>query len=376
MNKRILLLTVAAAVVGGTTLLFILWSNSWNNPSKKELGWVAFGPYHGNLVQVSMSCNCPSALIESRKQPIVLAISLSRPQQGSGHQIAQPGLPSLPSKSFYAWVDSINATTELAPSELPSAEMGSDEQLASGINANLYLSITPSGAGPVSMILHLASALRGQPLDPDIAKLEWDPVVHPTFLKATTPFIYSGLAFACALGVLFAIDRRYRQLRLRTEQRLAEAKKRAENNPEETQAAWDIARIKLEAYFDRNLIQVNLVFWVAVFVITVGFGFVLAGVLFSLNNPKELSTPRLAAVSGIITQFIGATVMVIYRSTMLQANEFMSILERINTVGMAVRELDRIPESQSDLKSKVRAHVVELLLSVGRPGSTQQRKGR
>jgi len=40
---------------------------------------------------------------------------------------------------------------------------------------------------------------------------------------------------------------------------------------------------------------------------------------------------------------IGVTFMVIYRSTMAQANQFMEVLERINTVGMAVQILDTIP---------------------------------
>jgi hypothetical protein len=53
----------------------------------------------------------------------------------------------------------------------------------------------------------------------------------------------------------------------------------------------------------------------------------------------------------------------------------MSILERINTVGMAVRELDRIPDENGDLKNKVRAQVVELLLSVGR-SSSAKKKGK
>jgi hypothetical protein len=111
---------------------------------------------------------------------------------------------------------------------------------------------------------------------------------------------------------------------------------------------------------------VNLVFWVAVIVMAVGFGFVLSGVFLSLKNPKDFSTAALAAISGIITQFLGATFMVIYRSTMRQANEFMSVSERINTVGMAVHELDRIPDEQNELKNQVRAHLVELLIRADR----------
>jgi len=55
--------------------------------------------------------------------------------------------------------------------------------------------------------------------------------------------------------------------------------------------------------------------------------------------------------------------MMIYRSTMTQTNEFMSLLERINTVGMAVQVLDSIPESEK-LKNETRAKIVSLLLGV------------
>jgi hypothetical protein len=55
--------------------------------------------------------------------------------------------------------------------------------------------------------------------------------------------------------------------------------------------------------------------------------------------------------------------MVIYKSTMTQANEFMVILERINTVGMAVQVLDSIPEGEVALKNQSRTKIVELLLS-------------
>ncbi len=48
----------------------------------------------------------------------------------------------------------------------------------------------------------------------------------------------------------------------------------------------------------------------------IGFGFVLAGVILALNDPEKPGTAVLSALSGIITQFIGATFMVIYRSTM------------------------------------------------------------
>ena len=56
-----------------------------------------------------------------------------------------------------------------------------------------------------------------------------------------------------------------------------------------------------------------------------------------MMQARVTPTSMAAAVSGIITQFIGVTFMVIYRSTMAQANAFMVVLDRINSVGMAFR---------------------------------------
>ena len=94
----------------------------------------------------------------------------------------------------------------------------------------------------------------------------------------------------------------------------------------------------------------------------VGFIFVVAAVVMSLN--KSILTPpaKVAGLSGVLTQFIGATFLVIYRSTMSQATQYMAILERINTVGMAVQVLDSIPDSEIALKNSTRASIVTLLL--------------
>jgi hypothetical protein len=144
--------------------------------------------------------------------------------------------------------------------------------------------------------------------------------------------------------------------------KIAEAEAKAENATDKARPAWTLAQTKLEAYFDRNLLQVNQVFVVAIAVMIVGFAFVLFGVAISFGQSKVLPISYVASGAGIITQFIGATFMVIYKSTMAQANQFMSVLERINTVGMSVQVLDSIPETDTELKNKSRARIVELLL--------------
>jgi hypothetical protein len=59
--------------------------------------------------------------------------------------------------------------------------------------------------------------------------------------------------------------------------------------------------------------------------------------------------------------------MVIYRSTMLQAAKYMSILERINTVGMAVQILDTVDGKMDNpmlmLKDTTRVDIIKILLA-------------
>jgi uncharacterized membrane protein len=157
----------------------------------------------------------------------------------------------------------------------------------------------------------------------------------------------------------------------RLEAQVTVANELAIAHPEQAKFAWDIARLKLEAYFDRNLLQVRQVFWVACIVMIVGFIFVLIGIGLAIAHPESLRPSAVAACSGIITQFIGATFMVIYRSTMAQANEFMTVLERINRVGMAVQIVDVLPDS-TELKNDTRAQIATLLLGSMPKGPLEQ----
>jgi hypothetical protein len=133
--------------------------------------------------------------------------------------------------------------------------------------------------------------------------------------------------------------------------------------PEVAKHAWDLARAKLELYFDRNLSQVKLIFNLSVAVMTMGFIFVLVGVVAGALRPEVIKASYISAAAGIITEFVGVTFLSIYRSTVSEAGEYMSVLERINTVGMAVQMLDSIPETEVELKNGTRAQISKLLLS-------------
>lgn len=148
------------------------------------------------------------------------------------------------------------------------------------------------------------------------------------------------------------------------EERILEVEKRVHENPKETQAAWELARVKLESYLNRNLNQVRSIFWLTSFVMIVGFSFIGYGVFKIYENPDTFKASIVAAVSGIIINFIGATFLFLYKSTMSQATDYVNILERINAVGMSVQILDTLEDEETKLKQKATADLAKQLLAL------------
>ena len=153
---------------------------------------------------------------------------------------------------------------------------------------------------------------------------------------------------------------------------LEQAIERAKEQPEKVKPAWDLARVRLELYFDRNLSQINYIFWLSVVVMIVGFGFILFGIQKALTplsviadvpQPSTISPAIVGGIAGIITEFIGATFLLIYRSTIQQAANYTKTLERINSVGMAMQILDTISTESKELQDKTKAEIVKFLLS-------------
>jgi hypothetical protein len=149
-----------------------------------------------------------------------------------------------------------------------------------------------------------------------------------------------------------------------SKEKIEQAESRVEREPEKAKPAWDLARATLEAYFNRNLSQVSWIFWLSVTVMFIGFVIVGFGIAQAMRSPNTLAPATIASLAGIITEFIGATFLFIYRSTIQQAIDYSQTLERINSVGMAMQILDTMPDQTNpeDLKSKTKANLVELLV--------------
>ncbi len=121
------------------------------------------------------------------------------------------------------------------------------------------------------------------------------------------------------------------------------------------------AKENLQKYHKNNLFQINFIFWLSIGVIIIGFIFILLGIKLGgeLNSVATIGT-----IAGIITEFIGATFLFIYRSTIQQASTYYKTLERLNSFGVALEIIYTISDESKELKDKTKAEIIKLLLSI------------
>jgi hypothetical protein len=185
-----------------------------------------------------------------------------------------------------------------------------------------------------------------------------------------------GAPFAFAAGLVFPLiwnliltpirDRveldRERTSELR--ETLVKAQAAIEREPEKPKPLWDLSRASLELYIRKNQSQVGSIYLVTILVMLAGYALILLGVWRAIDG--TLGAAILTAVAGVITQAIGASFLLIYKSTINQASVYVGMLERINAVGMAVQIVETIPEDVGEFKNKARADLVKEILALSR----------
>jgi hypothetical protein len=79
-------------------------------------------------------------------------------------------------------------------------------------------------------------------------------------------FVFTAAILGIVLKAFLNLD----QARRRAEE-IQSVEKKAEAEPDKLTPAWQLARLKLEQYFDRNLGQAKAVFWVAILVMVADY---------------------------------------------------------------------------------------------------------
>jgi hypothetical protein len=169
------------------------------------------------------------------------------------------------------------------------------------------------------------------------------------------------IAFALVVGVLA-----YQGLEEQTARRkeVETAEQRVRENPQEPQLAWDLARNTLEHYLDRNLRQIRSIYWLTLAVMGAGFAVIVYGLMRAFQAPDKDMVAIVSSASGVLISFIGGSFLLIYRSILAQSAGYVTVLERINAVGMAVQVIASIPESNVELRSQTTAGLAKQLLQL------------
>lgn len=188
------------------------------------------------------------------------------------------------------------------------------------------------------------------------------------FLDSSFSFaIILGLANLLIGGVYYWLDRWNEEQSKKikeTEQKIEAAQSKIRN------FGWNMANASLEKYYQRNLMEVQVIFMTSVAVMVLGFLLIIASLAMTLYgsetivanpepssdeqvvddegqspmstvdeitiSPNNNNVATIGVVAGIITNFIGATFMLVYRSTVREASRYSNSLNRINDVGIAM----------------------------------------
>jgi len=182
-------------------------------------------------------------------------------------------------------------------------------------------------------------------------------------MKGLVPIVV-GLAFVgLTLLSVPAISRSVEAEKLRDTQ-IVNLEQQSLKEEAPPRLAWDIARIKLESYLDRNLTQVSAIFGLVSIVMFCGMILIGIGVWRGISDPTAITPAILAALVGVVVQAIAGTFLVIYRSTMEQANSYVVVLERINAVGMSLNILESIEGSDPTAKNGAKVEIARELLNM------------
>lgn len=145
------------------------------------------------------------------------------------------------------------------------------------------------------------------------------------------------------------------------------ARAKVEAEPAKAKPAWDLATAKLEAYLALNLKQISSIFYTSIIVMLVGFIFIMIATFLALQNPNVITPAIIAGIGGVITEFIGATFLLLYRSAIEHSGKYINTLDKTSSVGVAIQILDNITtendEKAKDKITEAKIEIAKLLLN-------------
>jgi hypothetical protein len=88
--------------------------------------------------------------------------------------------------------------------------------------------------------------------------------------------------------------------------------------------------LKIQYYMHENLKQGQWIFWITLLLMATGFLAIVCGIVLALQGQAETLITVTVTAAGALAQLIGATFLIVYKSTMEQARDYINILDRIH----------------------------------------------
>ncbi len=186
-------------------------------------------------------------------------------------------------------------------------------------------------------------------------------------LEILTTTTGAVLAVVSSVVGFFLAARSERARLAATDAKVALAEQNVAANPEKPQAAWELARRTLESYLERNLSHLRSIFRLTIVVMTAGFVLVVYGLAQAIYGRNADYVTIASSTSGVLITFIGGSFLLVYRSVLAQSKDYVTVLERINAVGMAVQVIATIDDSDGNLRRKTTAALASQLLQMYSP---------
>ena len=164
----------------------------------------------------------------------------------------------------------------------------------------------------------------------------WSPWVTPLLV-----FLGADLLLLLMTGYQLNLERdRYER---------AMAQLAANDHPTDIRLSWVSAQITLDTYYRRNLGQNTWTFILSVIVMIIGTLMIFWAIDKAMASDKVATlVPVLGTAAGVITQFIGATFLSIYNSTLKQSLFYTANLQKTSTVGTSLAILNSIEMGDKD----------------------------
>lgn len=153
------------------------------------------------------------------------------------------------------------------------------------------------------------------------------------------------------LGVIFiftsSIKEKKEEIKERKEikEEKEEIKEKEDKNPDKIRPVWEFAATEMKEQMSILRNQATNIYKVSRNIIIIGFIGIVISFFYTLSGINS-NAALLSVIASILIEFIGATLMVIYKTTILQLNENLKILEKLNFVGMGIKILDTMNQDQ------------------------------